>query len=159
MIPRTMSGPEKITEQESHRRQAAGFFNETWTLLDKTSRTTDEDLRMIHLAHASRWHWELAGTAENLVTGEWQIARVYCVLRRAEPALFHARRCLQLVERHGLAGFQRGCAHEAMARAWCLAGGKAEAADHLKKAQEIGSQLNDAEDRKVLFDDLATIPL
>lgn len=154
-----MSDQTKLTEAQFHRNQAAGFFNQTWTLLDKANRTVEEDFRMIHLAHASRMHWELVGTAENLVIGEWQIARVYSVLKRAEPALFHAHRCLQLVEQNGLTGFQHGCAHEAVARALCIAGDKGKAAAHLKQAQEIGSQLTDAEGRKVLLDDLATIPL
>ena len=53
---------------------------------------------MIHAAHASRYHWSKVGTNANLARGEWQVSRVYTVLDRAEPALYHAHRCLTHVE-------------------------------------------------------------
>ena len=55
---------------------------------------------MIHAAHASRFHWSRAEgvTTINLARGEWQCCRVYAVLGRGEPALWHARRCLAYVE-------------------------------------------------------------
>ena len=53
---------------------------------------------MIHAAHASRYHWGEVGDDVHLARGEWQCARVYSVLGRAEPALWHARRCVELAE-------------------------------------------------------------
>ena len=55
-----------------------------------------EDDRMLHMAHASRFHWEAVGTAANLARGEWQCSRVYAVLGRSEPSLHHARRVLEI---------------------------------------------------------------
>ena len=49
---------------------------------------------MIHAAHAARYHWSKVGTKANLARGEWQVSRVYTVLERPEPALYHAHRCL-----------------------------------------------------------------
>src|SRR3990170_957672 len=80
---------------EEHRRAAVDLFNFAWTLLDKQDRTADEDDTMVHAAHASRFHWGQVGTQVNLARGEWQVSRVYAVLGRAEPALWHARRCLE----------------------------------------------------------------
>jgi hypothetical protein len=37
------------------------LFNDTWALLQKESWTTEEDDRMIHMAHASRFHWDNVG--------------------------------------------------------------------------------------------------
>jgi hypothetical protein len=47
---------------------------------------------MLHMAHASRFHWEQVGTPANLARGEWLCSRVYAVLRRPEPCLHHAAR-------------------------------------------------------------------
>ncbi len=69
---------------------AMDLFNETWTLLETEDRTHDQAERMVHAAHASRYHWEQVGGPEQLVVGDWQISRVYSVLGRPEPALHHA---------------------------------------------------------------------
>ena len=53
---------------------------------------------MIHAAHASRYHWGEVGDDVNLARGEWQCSRVYAVLGRGEPALWHARRCVEIAE-------------------------------------------------------------
>ena len=36
---------------------AAQLFNETWRLLELQGRSEADDDRMIHAAHASRYHW------------------------------------------------------------------------------------------------------
>ena len=65
----------------------------------------EDDDRMLHAAHASRYHWGEAPECEpaNLARGEWQISRVYMVLGRAEPAIWHAQRCLEHCEEAGSA--------------------------------------------------------
>jgi hypothetical protein len=78
------------TSGVDHRRLAVELFNHVWTLLELASRTPEQDDELVHAAHASRWHWSKAGTTVNLARGEWQISRVYAVLGRAEPALWHA---------------------------------------------------------------------
>jgi hypothetical protein len=57
---------------------------------------------MVNRAHASAYHWSVAPECqpENLARSDWLIARVYSVVGRAEPALAHAGRCLELCERH-----------------------------------------------------------
>ena len=140
-----------------HRRLAASFFNQTWSLLDKTDRTPDDDARMIHIAHASRMHWEIVGTPQNRAVGEWQIARVYGVLGRIDSALYHARRCLETMQAAGITGFYLGSAHEGMARALRLAG-DSESEKHVELARSILKTLNDSEDREVLEGDLASLP-
>ncbi len=87
----------------THRQLAVDLFNSVWTLLERTDRSTAEDDDMLHAAHASRHHWGEVGEPVNLARGEWQCSRVYAVLGRAEPALWHARRCLALCEELGSA--------------------------------------------------------
>jgi len=60
-----------VKGKHDHRQLAVDLFNHTWELLDKSERTQAEADEMIHAAHASRYHWGLAGTAVNLARGEW----------------------------------------------------------------------------------------
>ena len=90
-------GPPDL-DQATRRALAVGLFNHTWTLLEMHPRTAAQDDEMLHSAHASRYHWGEVSDDVHLARGEWQCARVYAVLGRAEPALWHARRCVELVE-------------------------------------------------------------
>src|SRR5438067_11801420 len=109
-------------DRGEERELAASLFNDVWTLLETESRTPEQDDELIHTAHASRYHWGVVGETTNFARGEWQCSRVYAVLRRAEPALWHARRCLELCERHGIGDFDLAFAYEALARAHAVAG-------------------------------------
>jgi hypothetical protein len=140
------------------RRIAVDLFNEVWALLDTTGRTPEQDERMIHAAHGSRLHWEAAGTAENVAIGDWLCARVYAVLGRAEPALFHARWCLSRAESDSLPDWIRAEAHEALARGHLAAGATDDARRHAEEARAIAATIEDDEDRQVVLDDLATLP-
>lgn len=139
-----------------HRPLAVKLFNRTWDLLDKTDRTADDVDEMLHSAHASRLHWMYAGNAENAVIGEWQISRVYAVLGRFEPARHHAERGLALATENQIQGFNLGICHEALARAWSLQDAAC-AREHLQQARRIAETISDAEDRKVLEDDLRAV--
>jgi hypothetical protein len=101
-----------------HRQLAVDLFNHVWTLMGTPDRTREQDIEMIHAAHASRHHWGEVGTPVNFARGEWQVSRVYSVLGRGEPALVHARLCLDTCVEHGVGDFDIAYAHEAMARAY-----------------------------------------
>jgi hypothetical protein len=142
----------------TRRRLAADLFNHTWTLLAAQNRTPEQDDEMLDAAHASRYHWGEIGQPANLARGEWQCSRVYAVLGRAEPALWHARRCLAICEANGIAGWDIAAAYEALARAH-LVGGDLDAVATWKATayQALGADM-DAEDREVIEADLATLP-
>ena len=55
---------------EQERRLAAHLFNSTWDLLETENRTPADDDRMLHMAHASRYHWGQVGSAAQLARGE-----------------------------------------------------------------------------------------
>lgn len=135
---------------------AAKFFNETWDLLERSDRTAEEDARMVHLAHASRLHWEFVGSVKNRSVGEWQVSRAHAVLRQADAALFHAERCLAIAEAGELAPFQMAYAHEAMARALLITKSPMAAA-HLEQARKFAALVADPEDKKLIDDDLAKL--
>jgi DNA-binding transcriptional MerR regulator len=144
-------------EPAEERSLAAGLFNETWTLLERTDRTPADDDRMINAAHASRFHWGNVGEPVNLAIGEWQISRVYAVLGRAEPSLYHANRSLELCRDHGIGDFSLAYAYEALARAHLVAGDRTEAARFTELAREAGETIAEEEDRELLTQDLEAI--
>ena len=104
----------KINTDE--RKLAASLFNHVWDLMEKKNRTIEENDRMIHAAHASRYHWA-NGEPVNLARGEWQVSRVYSIQGRSEPALYHARRSLQICKDNRIGDFDLAFAYEAIARA------------------------------------------
>lgn len=143
---------------EDRRRLAVDLFNHVWTLLDKPERTPEEDDEMLHAAHASRFLWGEVGAPVNLVRGEWQISRVYATLGRPEPALHHARRCLELCEVAELEDFDLPYAYEALARAHGVAGNEKERDRYRKLARDAGGRIIDADDREHFLADLLTLP-
>lgn len=144
---------------DSERQLAADLFNLVWTLLEQTGRTTEDDDRMVHAAHASRYHWGQVGGPQQLAIGEWQCARVYSVLGRAEPALHHARRCLEIASAGDVPDWLIASAHEGMARAYAVAGQRESALASRAAAETALAKVADAEDRQVVEDDLASLPL
>ena len=144
----------------TNRQLAAGLFNYTWSLLDKPDRTAEETDLLIHAAHASRWHWQKVGGAANRARGEWMCSRVYSVLGRGEPALWHAQRCLAITEAggEGFEDWDRGMAYEALARAHVVAGDRAETDRYRTLAAAELATIAEDDDRQVLQDYLAALP-
>jgi hypothetical protein len=153
-----MTEEKKYTENEAHKKFAVDLFNLTWSLLDKKDRTKEEDDKMVHAAHASRFHWGEIGTPLHFERGEWQISRVYAVLNRPQPALYHAQRCLEICTANSFSDFDIAFAYEAMARACAIAGQRTECEKYLKLAQQAGEQIKQKEDRDYFFTELGTVP-
>ena len=147
-----------VMDPQVQRKAAADLFNYTWTLLEKGDRTERESDLMIHATHASRFLWEEIGEPLNHARGEWQIARVYAVLDRPEPALFHARRCRQIAEEHGLGDFDLACAYEALARAHAVAGERDATRRFEQLGREAAHRIDDADDRDLVLADLDALP-
>ena len=144
---------------DSERQLAADLFNLVWTLLEQTGRTTEDEDRMVHAAHASRYHWGQVGGPEQFAIGEWQCARVYSVLGRAEPALHHARRCLEIASAASLPDWLIASANEGLARAYAVSGQRESALASRAAAEAALAMVTDEEDRQVVQDDLASLPL
>lgn len=154
-----MTEEKKYTEKEAHRKFAVELFNLVWSLMDKKDRTKEEDDKMIHAAHASRFHWGEIGTPLEFERGEWQVSRVYSVLNRSKQALHHAKRCLEICQSNNIGDFDIAFAYEAMARAHAIAGKKAECEKYVQLAKETGEQIKKKEDRNYFFSELKTIPV
>jgi DNA-binding transcriptional MerR regulator len=143
---------------EEERQVAVDLFNHVWELLETPERTTEQDDRMIHAAHASRFHWDNVGEAVNQCAGEWQCSRVYAVLSRAEPSVHHAARALAICDAAGIEGFFRAASYEALARAHAVAGDRDEAERNRELAWKAAESIDEDEDREIFENDMASLP-
>ena len=164
--PLVSDSPTAVTPEldaAAHRRLGIDLFNFTWTLIEKPDRSVAEIDEMIHAAHASCYHWSKAGTNANLARGEWQIARVYSVLGRAEPATWHAGRCLAYVEAAIAAGeaddWDLAGAYEAKARAAAVAGDVTEARSWRDRARTALADIKEPGDRELIEIDIEALPI
>jgi hypothetical protein len=131
-------------------------FNRAWDLLDKPTRTPEQNQQMIQLSIASLWHWTQRGdcTDTNLSIGYWQTSRVYAVAGLAEEAHRYGELCLEVSQKPGVPPFYLGYAHEALARAARVAGDSKVAQQHLAEARRIADAVPDPEGRAQLLTDL-----
>ncbi|MGD2253444.1 MAG: hypothetical protein PVF70_11080, partial [Anaerolineales bacterium] len=112
-----MAQDEAYTLHEAHREFAKRSNGRVWQLLEKPARSADENIEMAAAAYTSLYHWAHVGTEVHRQRGEWLIARVHTVLGEDDLALRHARRCLELTERHKeqLEDFDLAFAYEGIA--------------------------------------------
>lgn len=144
---------------QEHRAAAVEAFNLVWALMERDGRSAEDDDRMVHAAHASRFHWGEVGGEQQQAIGEWQCSRAYAVLGRAEPALYHARRALELARLPDQPGWLPASAMEGMARASAVDGDIDAARTWADDARTALESVEDAEDREVVLGDLATLPI
>ena len=152
-----MARTEDPLSRPEHRKVGAYAFNHAWSLLDRKKRTRAENDEMLHAAYASLYHWGRGGGPLNRSIGEWQVSRVNAVLGLSEPATFHGARALEIARRGHLSPFYLAYGYEALARAASVARDRTGRAKYLREAQRIGRRVKDADDRRMLFEDLATI--
>ncbi len=155
---------EQLSSEKWHRKMAVDLFNYTWSLLDKQKRTPSENDEMINAAHSSRYHWQVRvrnnwdAAPINLGRGDWLISRVYAVLNRAEPAIYHAQRYLDICEQEGIKGWDLAYAYEGLARGYSVAGDDTKATKFLELAKKVSAKVKDENTRKMLIADLESIP-
>ncbi len=132
---------------------AVELYNDLWPLMELEHRTPEDDARLVHEAHASLYHWSKVGTTVHQARGEWMCSRVYAVLGRAEPAMWHARRCLALAE--PLGDWDLAVAYEALARASVVEGDRVAARGFLELARTV--VIAEDDDREVVDKDLGAV--
>ena len=145
--------------QGAHHRFGVECFNGAWDLLEKEDRSEDETAEMIHMAHASLWHWRRSehGDPQHFAVGTWQLSRVYAVAGMPEQARRYGQESLLLCRHHDLPAFYLAYAYEALARAAAEAGDTTERERQLGAAEAVAQRIEDVANRKALLDDLATI--
>lgn len=109
-------------DSESETKLAKSLFNSCWELMDKPDRTLEEDGEMVHLAHASRWHWGNVGGTQEKAIGEWQCSRANAILGNSYAAVLHATLSAKLAADLPDPNFMKASSSEALAHAHYLLG-------------------------------------
>ena len=154
-----------ILTDELHKKVGIALFNETWDLMEKENRSAQDDEQLLNIAYSSTYHWSKVGNPINLQRSQWQLSRVYCELDRAEPAMYHARRCLYYTEQmqdsnlsnKGFADFDLAFAYEAVARAATLLKDRQTYENYYTYAKAAGSKIKEKDDREWFDKQLSTI--
>jgi hypothetical protein len=137
------------------------LYNSSWALMERPDRTPEDDDELVHHVHASMYHWLRSPECEpkHRARGEWLCSRAYAVLGRAEPALHHARRSLELCEQHAgnIEDWDLAFAYEALARASRVAGDEGEARRYEQRGRELADQISDPEDKEIVLRDLGSL--
>ncbi len=138
-----------------HRTFAPRAFNHTWTLLDETELTREQEEEMLASAFAQRHHWYKVGEPRNWAVADWQVSRVAAVLGYADLSRRFGARSLELAQEHDLGPFVTGFAHEAIARAAADVDDVETFTEHLELAKAALPEIEDTEERETLEADLA----
>lgn len=141
----------------AHKHFSAENFNKTWEYIEKSNRTQEDDMVMLHTAISSLWHWTRreGATAENLSVGYWQVSRVFCLIGQPDNARTYGLLSLKYAEK--LEAFFKGYACETLARAEMQSGNRVTMLFYLDKAHEMAGQVSDDEEKQLILKDLETI--
>jgi len=140
-----------------HRAMAVKLYNRTWGLLDEPNRTSDQDREMLAAAFASMYHWSIIGDEKNFAVSDWQVARVLATVGETGLAQQFADQALRRAVDGNLGPFLIGCGHEVLARVAAASGDEDARKNHLARADDILSIIEDEEERDVLRADLDTL--
>ena len=141
----------------AHKYFSAENFNRTWELIEKSKRTDEENLAMLHAAIASLWHWSQREdvSVKNLSVAYWQVSRVCNLIQ--QPSLARTYGLQALKHAASLDPFYKGYAYETLARAEMQSGNRVIMLEYLNKARGFAQQVIKDEDKKLILQDLETI--
>jgi len=146
-------------DKDLHRKFAVDCFNGTWDLIERTERNLEDESRMIHMAHASRFHWGEIGTPLNLARGDWLISRVYAILDQGDNSLIYAKSCFNICLENNFGDFDLAFAYEAITRAFAVLCDTNMKKKYLKLAKETGESIAKEDDKQYFLSELNTISI
>jgi len=152
----TEFSPEEIAR--SHRWHAVECNNLAWKLADQRGRSPIEDDAMLDAAHASAFHWGEVGTELHQARARMLLGQVYAALGRGETALKFARLSFDYLETHNPPDWELAFAHAILAHAAIAAGDRDLHRLHHARAQELGQEIADPEDREIFLRTFGVIP-
>ncbi len=152
-----MSNIDFKNKAELHKYYSTHCFNEAWTLMDKTDRTTQESEDMIHYAMASLFHWSKRKdcTDKHKSIGSWQISRCFVLIGNLDKGEQYGKLCLNFSKKQS--PYFKGYAHETLARVYHLMDKTDLKNKHLIKANELNDQIENDEEKQLLLNDLKSI--
>ncbi|WP_017379415.1 hypothetical protein [Paenisporosarcina sp. TG-14] len=148
-----------MTKEENglHRKWAVQLFNETWDLIEKKERTSDEDSQMLEKAYASLYHWRQIGKKLNLARGYWQVSRVHAILSQGEAAYFYGIAGFELCEAEDFGDFDLAFAYESLARAEKCRGNFESMSTWFERGQIAAENIVKEDDKKYFLSELASV--
>lgn len=146
-----------LNNNEWHKEQAISLFNETWHLMENESRSDEETFLMIHVAHASRYHWTKAGGPLEIARGEWLVSRVYASIGMGDQALLHGQYSLDLCLDNSIGDFDLAFAYEAVARAAYLLEDEELYEGYYRMASDAAKQIEQPSDKSHFLNELKGI--
>jgi hypothetical protein len=143
----------------AQRALAVNLFNRTWELL-RSPRSPADDRIMLACALASRLHWTGIGTDENYAVGDWLVAHVASHLGYSDLALDFAATAHQTASATDPPAppWLVASTQEGLARAHAVAGHDDERDRYAQAARRTLESVDDAEDRALIAEQLASIP-
>jgi hypothetical protein len=139
-----------------HRQLAGKTYNATWELLE-AERTPAQDLELLGVALASRYHWGQVGGPQEKAVADWMASRCFAAVGAGELAVRFAAAALAQAPTDA-AAWLTASLHEGRARAAAAAGDADGRADHVALAQAALDRETDAEDRALIASQLADVP-
>lgn len=143
--------------KDFHLTSAKKCYNSTWDFIDMKERSVDQNIEMIRLAQASRYHWGEVGSALEFERGEWLISKVYALLGYGDLALVHAQKCFDICKENDIADFDICFAHEALAKAYKVIGIEEKISYHAKIATQLAENIKDKGDKEYTLSELSKI--
>ena len=142
---------------EQHKQFAIELFNNTWDMLEKNDRSDYDDIRMIHMAHTSLYHWSYVGEAVNMTRGEWLVSRVYCSVGLLESAEYHAHKSLSICLNNNIGDIDLAFAYEAFTRIYALKQHQEDFNKYQALAFEASKQITSINNRDYFIGELEKI--
>ena len=145
---------------QAHAFFATEFNRQFWYILAQNPITSEDAVRLIHLAHASLLHWQHR-PAYSIVQeqrGIFLLATAYTAAQQSEPAVQYAQHALHLTQQHAeqMQDFDVAYAYLAMARALALRGQLRESMEYFAMARQAGEQIKNADDKNLFLEDFRT---
>ena len=132
--------------------------NKAWPLSEKPTRTAEEDVELIALAHTSAFHWSKVGTDLNIARGQMLLGQAYAVVRVGFLAMYYAQLAYDYVLSHESPDWEIAFAHAVLAYA-AYADGQTELhKEQYSLAKSLGESLHDEEDRSIFSSTFDNVP-
>ena len=142
-----------------HRRFASEANNCAWSLSEAKSRSSKEDGEMLDAAHTAAFHWRTVGTDVHAARADMLLAHVHALLGHGAIAMPYARRSFDWITSRASPDWEIAFAHAVLANAASAANEPALHAHHYARAKDVGSRIDNAEERGIFEATLARIPV
>ena len=144
--------------KEEHRKIGVRHYNRCWALLDRATRTSQEDDELLESSFVQRYHWFLAGGSDQFVMADWMVSRAAAATGHGKLALHYARLAYDRAQSPETPDWLRASVAEGVARAYAALGDSTHRDQWLRDAEELVAKIVDQEDRELIREQLLTVP-